>query len=40
MMDVAEAVFPGNKTAFEYINLSRRTPVGYVEEMNSVLQTK
>jgi len=32
-VDVAEAVCPENKTAFENISLSRRTAAGHVEEM-------
>jgi len=40
MADVAKAVCPENKTAFESISLSRRTSVCCVEEMNSNLLTQ
>jgi hypothetical protein len=39
MVDVAEAVYPENKTAFENISLSRIT-VCCIEEMNSDLLTQ
>jgi hypothetical protein len=39
-MDVAEVVFPENKSAFKNITLSRRTTVCHLEEMNSGLLTQ
>jgi hypothetical protein len=38
-VDVAEAVSPERKTAFENINVSKRTTVPCAEEMNNYLIT-
>jgi hypothetical protein len=38
MVDVAEAVFPENKTSFGNTCLSRRANVCHMEEINSDLQ--
>jgi hypothetical protein len=40
MVDVTEAVCPENKTAFEYIRISRKETVRHVEEMKSDLLTQ